>query len=160
MILPDSFSFNKNKGFTLIELLVVIAILGILATLGFASFQRAQLNARDAKRIQATDQVKIALELYFDTNLEYPTSNPLGELQCESPIKTILWGNEFECDGQIYMKTLPESPGTIEYCYVAAGTPPSSYNLYAQMENDNNANLSPEVTCNSEDYDYEQVSEV
>ena len=64
---------NKNqKGFTLVELLVVIAIIGILATLLLLQLGVARQRARDAKRIADTNQVRTALELYFDDNGQYP----------------------------------------------------------------------------------------
>lgn len=41
---------NLKKGFTLIELLVVIVIIGILATIGVATFQGYFAKARDTER--------------------------------------------------------------------------------------------------------------
>lgn len=65
---------NKKyqKGFTLVELLVVIAIIGILATLLLLQLGVARQRARDAKRIADVNQVRTALELYFDDNGQYP----------------------------------------------------------------------------------------
>lgn len=65
---------NKKyqKGFTLVELLVVIAIIGILATLLLLQLGVARQRARDAKRIADVNQVRTALELFFDDNGQYP----------------------------------------------------------------------------------------
>src|SRR3989338_11364149 len=65
---------NKKyqKGFTLVELLVVIAIIGILATLLLLQLGTARQRARDAKRIADVNQVRTALELYYDDNSSYP----------------------------------------------------------------------------------------
>jgi type II secretion system protein G len=63
---------NKKQGFTLIELLVVIAIIGILSSVVLASLNTARQKARDAKRISDVKNIQLALELYFDTNSEYP----------------------------------------------------------------------------------------
>lgn len=63
---------KKNKGFTLIELLVVIAIIGILSSVVLASLNSAREKSRDAKRVSDIKQLQLALELYFDTNGEYP----------------------------------------------------------------------------------------
>ena len=59
---------NKSRGFTLVELLVVIAIISVLATLLLLQLGVARAKARDAKRIADTNQVRSALELYFDDN--------------------------------------------------------------------------------------------
>ncbi len=61
-----------KKGFTLIELLVVIAIIGILSSVVLASLNSAREKSRDAKRVSDIKQLQLALELYFDTNSEYP----------------------------------------------------------------------------------------
>ena len=63
----------KRKGFTLIELLVVIAIIGMLASVVFATTNSARAKARDARRRAMVQQVKLALEFYYDTNNVYPS---------------------------------------------------------------------------------------
>ena len=65
---------NTKKGFTLIELLVVIAIIGILSTVVLASLSTARQKSRDAKRISDIGQIQLALELYFDGALTYPST--------------------------------------------------------------------------------------
>lgn len=65
---------KKNKGFTLIELLVVIAIIGILSSVVLASLNSAREKSRDAKRVSDIKQLQLALELYFDSNGEYPAA--------------------------------------------------------------------------------------
>lgn len=65
---------NENtKGFTLIELLVVIAIIGILSSVVLASLNSAREKSRDARRISDIKQIQIALEIYFDTEGQYPS---------------------------------------------------------------------------------------
>ncbi len=66
---------KSKKAFTLIELLVVIAIIGILATISVIAFQNARAKARDAKRIGDVKQVQTALELFFNDNNRYPSSD-------------------------------------------------------------------------------------
>ena len=136
-----------KKGFTLLELLVVIAILGILLSVGFVFYQRALQNARDQTRISDLSNVKIALEQYFsDDNFDYPASNA-GKINCGG--SDLNWGTDsLDCDG-IYMKILPRDPGgSPQYCYEAFSSPPR-FNLYAQMENDNNANMTQAPFCGS-----------
>ncbi len=65
---------KKNKGFTLIELLVVIAIIGILSSVVLASLNSAREKSRDAKRVSDIKQLQLALELYFDSNSQYPVA--------------------------------------------------------------------------------------
>lgn len=62
----------KARGFTLIELLVVIAIIGILSSVVLASLNSAREKSRDARRVSDINSLRVALELYFDSNGEYP----------------------------------------------------------------------------------------
>ncbi len=81
-------SLHKNqRGFTLIELLVVIAIIGILSSVVLASLNTARAKARDAKRFSDLRQIKIALELYYDSNNSYPACTAF------SPWNGANWGN-------------------------------------------------------------------
>jgi prepilin-type N-terminal cleavage/methylation domain-containing protein len=65
-------SRNRRSGFTLVELLVVIAIIGILATLLILQLNTARGKARDTKRIGDINQLRTAIELYYDANNAYP----------------------------------------------------------------------------------------
>ena len=65
---------NGRQGFTLIELLVVIAIIGILSSVVLASLNSARKKSRDARRVVDIKQIQLALELYFDSNRQYPTT--------------------------------------------------------------------------------------
>lgn len=63
---------NNKKGFTLVELLVVISIIGILSSFAIVSLNSARMKARDALRKGDMAQLRTALNLYYDENLEYP----------------------------------------------------------------------------------------
>jgi prepilin-type N-terminal cleavage/methylation domain-containing protein len=64
---------RNQKGFTLVELLVVIAIIGVLATLVLLQLGTARGRARDTKRIADINQIRGALEQYYeDNNGTYP----------------------------------------------------------------------------------------
>jgi len=67
--------FNSNKGFTLLELLIVIALIGILVSLGAASYTAAQKKTRDARRQADMKAIQDAFEQYYaNNNGNYPTS--------------------------------------------------------------------------------------
>jgi prepilin-type N-terminal cleavage/methylation domain-containing protein len=73
--------FRLSKGFTLVELLVVIAIIGVLATLLLLQLGVARAKARDTKRIADVNQIRTAIELYFDDNAgKYPTALNIANL--------------------------------------------------------------------------------
>lgn len=77
----------KHGGFTLVELLVVIAIIGILATLVLLQLGIARGRARDAKRISDVNQVRSAIELYYDDNGgTYPVTTDLTILESKGYI--------------------------------------------------------------------------
>lgn len=61
-----------NRGFTLIELLVVISIIGFLATASMVVFNNVRMKARDTRRLSDIAQIKKSLELYYDSNNNYP----------------------------------------------------------------------------------------
>ena len=108
---------KKNKGFTLIELLVVIAIIGILSSVVLASLNSARQKSRDARRIADVKQLQLALELYFDSNANYPTA-----LSALAPI---------------FIPTLPMDPQTsaaYKYAALGSGATCSSYHLGATLE--------------------------
>lgn len=66
---------NKNlKGFTLIELLVVIAVLGLLASIVIVSVSKVRAKGRDSRRISDVKTVRAALDSYYLTKKQYPTS--------------------------------------------------------------------------------------
>ena len=123
------YTYKKTKGFTLVELLVVIAIIGILSSVVFASLQSARAKARDARRVSDVDQIKLALELYYDANGQYPASGGAA-----TPNSS--WSNSNDSSWttlqtflQPYLSKLPTDPsqvagsvfGTNTYSYFSLG---------------------------------------
>ena len=66
---------NNQSGFSLVELLVAATIIIILASLGLVSYQKANVNARNAKRRSDLETVRQALILYKSENGSYPTGH-------------------------------------------------------------------------------------
>ncbi len=92
-------SKQKQKAFTLIELLVVIAIIGILATLAVVALQQARSRARDSKRMADMKQVQTALELFFNENGRYPTTEEWNSGSIVS-----------SSTGETFMYSIPSAP--------------------------------------------------
>jgi prepilin-type N-terminal cleavage/methylation domain-containing protein len=69
-----------KKAFTLIELLVVIAIIGLLSSIVLVSMSGVRGKARDAKTKSDVNQISLAMQLYYDTNGSYPSSD--GTWRC------------------------------------------------------------------------------
>lgn len=60
-------------GFTIVELVIVIAIIGVLATIGIASFSSIKQGARNTQRSNSIKIIAETLEKYYIKNGEYPS---------------------------------------------------------------------------------------
>ena len=91
---PNNMKFKK--GFTLIELLIVLGTLSIIATFVVVSFNGSRIKARDAQRVRNIQEIRSALELYYNRNNSYPSY--------------IAPGLTFSNNGTVYMDPVPENP--------------------------------------------------
>jgi len=132
---PYHFSEKSGKGFTLIEILVVVAIIGMLSAIILASLSASHARGRDAKRVSDLNQLRLALQLYYDANQNYPPGN--GTVA--SKLGTLSNSNNN------YISVLPTDPGGGSAAYEYMATPSgcdnsstmcSGYILAAQMESD------------------------
>lgn len=71
----------------MIELMIVIAVMGILLTLGVASFQGSQIGSRDHERTADIESLAMYLESFYasgsdsiNTTGEYPSIQPISGL--------------------------------------------------------------------------------
>lgn len=135
-----------SKGFTLIELLVVIAIIGILSSVVLASMNSARKKSRDSRRQQDLKGLATALELSFDQNGAYPTSQTTGSPAAvrvvpasgTSAVAALVSGG--------FLSTLTDDPlSSVHYWYVSDNTG-TTYCLGAEMEG---TAPTPADTCNT-----------
>ncbi len=77
------------EAFTIIELLLVVAIIALLATLGFAVYQRATFQAEHARLLHNKEAVILALKLYYEDNGQWPlptvTTSSGDRMACLKP---------------------------------------------------------------------------
>ena len=67
-----------KNGFTLMELLIVIALIGILVTMGTASYATAQIKSRDSRRTADMKVIQNAFEQYYsENNGNYPPDDAI-----------------------------------------------------------------------------------
>ncbi len=131
-----------TKGFTLIELLVVIAIIGILSSVVLASLNSARQKSRDARRISDVKQIQLALELYFDSNGEYPDDIAALETAgylAQEPVEPS--GNNY-----VYDNYDDEARGT---CLVADAGSCAFYHLGVALEQPGHAALQGDLDTDS-----------
>lgn len=91
---------KNNKGFTLIELLVVVAIISLLTSVVLASLSDARKKAIDTKILAEYQQLRVALELYYNENGFYPTPNTAGVYCISDSIDDCLLGG-LQVDGTL-----------------------------------------------------------
>ena len=144
---------TKNKtqaGFTMIELLVVMVIIGILAVIGFGSFQSSQTKGRDANRKNDLNQISKALETYYNDKGVYPTG-VAGMINGCSGGSSCSWGDPFSDDnGTNYMIELPADPReNMNYYYVSDGT---YFQIYARLENTLDKDIPVDESDNKMEY--------
>jgi prepilin-type N-terminal cleavage/methylation domain-containing protein len=101
----------RKKGFTLVELLVVMAIIGFLVAVVTGALNPIVLvnKAKDSRRKNDLNKIRIAFEAYFANKGYYPIVQDVLE-----------WNKVENCDKTIekmaaYLKTLPCDPNKHPY---------------------------------------------
>jgi prepilin-type N-terminal cleavage/methylation domain-containing protein len=131
---------QKQKAFTLLELLVVIAIIGILISLGVASFSNAQKKARDSRRREDLKAVQNGLEQHYADYTSYSNLSANDELQLTGLVSGLNSSSEYLPAGA------PLDPRNQNPYIYRATYNNSSYCLCARLENDGTGN-SNSSTC-------------
>jgi len=72
---------RRQAGFTLIELMIVVAILGILAAIAIPAYQNYVIRAQVMEGFSLAQGPKLALEEYYYSNGEFPTTEAQAGLQ-------------------------------------------------------------------------------
>ena len=147
--------YRKTFGFTLIELIVVISIIGILVTIGTATYTTAQQKSRDVRRKQDLAALKSALILYYRDYKEYPPvcSPPSCAIEYLSSGTSNYWINGLFT----YMAgNMPKDPiqtsgdcttSANTFCYKVT-TDRQSFVLFAKLENTKDPELiNPNALC-------------
>lgn len=154
-MIKNNIQTRSTKGFTLMEILIAMAILGIISSIGFASFTLAIKKARDSERKSDLQQVSKALEAYYSDFGVYPASQSDRIAGCGNGIpddgidgnQTCSWGASFSLDGgKVYMKNLPlEGRDGYFYVYVAS-TDQRQYQLFARLESEVDPGIDLSIT--------------
>ena len=109
-----------TAGFTLIELLVVIAIIGVLTSIVMVSLSGAKQKSRDARRVADIKTLQLALGLYYNDNVSFPTN-----------LNALVPG---------YLPVLPRDPNGSGTC--VSGTEASCYKYYGYRSGSGACNAS------------------
>lgn len=116
----------NERGLTLLELIVIMAMISIFVLSLFSVINpgRQLEKSQDGQRRNEINQIKNALDLYYNDNSCYPTSIPFGE--------------EWRVGNTVYMNEVPkgiscENDPSKCYIYFAEGSCPQWNAVFAKL---------------------------
>lgn len=111
------------SAFTLVEILIVSTVIGLVTIFSVVNGQTQLQKTRDAVRKSNIDQIKLAIEEYYQDKECYPQALPT----C---------GNSFQDGSKVIIDSIPCDPTEkLSYTYVPeTSNCPKSYQLYATLE--------------------------
>lgn len=139
---------KSQSGFSLIELLVAIAIIGLIVGMALPNLLGVRQRARDSQRKSESQQLKTALQLYFNDYKRYPEGSVDGDAingcgadgasACPCVTADFAAGG-MGCD-TVYMSAFPHEFGTnMRYFDVNSG---AGYCILATLENISDSDIS------------------
>ncbi len=124
--------YSKSSGFTLIELVVVIAIIGALSTGLYSAVTspKVKQRAQDAVRLRDINQIKTAVELYYQDHNCYPAASDNAFANSLTNTGTKAW-----VEGSTkYMSIVPLDPTDNPYIYKTdSSSCPQYMTLFAKL---------------------------
>jgi prepilin-type N-terminal cleavage/methylation domain-containing protein len=134
---------RKAKGFTLIELILVSAILAVLVTIALVALNPIETiqDTNDAKKRTELNQIKTALQLYFNENGDYPTVDEFDG--CSAPCVPFV---------PTYFRTLPNW-WAAQGEYGVSGTL-DDYDAAADLDNPDPGDAETVTKCTIDATDY------
>lgn len=124
---------KKKTGFSVIEVLIITAILVLLSVASIFAYQTVMARGRDSERKSDLQQIRIALEDYYNDNGCYPDASQLDSCG----------GSELSP----YLSIYPCDPGSLDpYLYVPAADACDGYRLQTHLENETDPVIA-EIGC-------------
>ena len=135
--LPVVKAAMADGGFTLVELLIVISILGIMAAILVGTLNPIALvnKAKDSRRKNDLNKIKIAFEAYHTNKQQYPPRDQIKD-----------WNKTENCGKEIvqmksYLKTLPCDPNKKPYEIVYVNR--NTFKVITNLENKKDNHIPP-----------------
>lgn len=86
--LHDNGLRNRSEGFTLIEVMIAVAIIGIIAMIGYPTYQEYIVKSHRAKAKACVMEHAQAMERHYTTNLTYVGGNPVLACRNDGSLNT------------------------------------------------------------------------